>query len=87
MAKSKLKSRARRGGPGVGSSRSAAGRKGGMATLRARGPEFYSEIGRKGGKSRGKSRRAGRRSPPRRGPRGASPRSRRSRGSRAKGNR
>ncbi len=38
--------------------RSAAGRKGGNATLRSRGPEFYSEIGRKGGKSR--SRKAGR---------------------------
>ncbi|BDG06254.1 molybdopterin-guanine dinucleotide biosynthesis protein B [Anaeromyxobacter oryzae] len=36
-------------------SRSAAGRKGGTATLRTRGPEFYSEIGRKGGKSRGAS--------------------------------
>jgi len=33
-------------------SRSDAGRKGGRATLRARGPEFFSEIGRKGGKSR-----------------------------------
>jgi hypothetical protein len=32
--------------------RSAAGRKGGNATLRSRGPEFYSEIGRKGGRSR-----------------------------------
>jgi molybdopterin-guanine dinucleotide biosynthesis protein B len=38
--------------------RSAAGRKGGNATLRNRGPEFYSEIGRKGGRSR--SRKAGR---------------------------
>jgi molybdopterin-guanine dinucleotide biosynthesis protein B len=37
-------------------SRSDAGRKGGRATLRARGPEFFSRIGRKGGKSR--SRRA-----------------------------
>lgn len=37
-------------------SRSAAGRKGGNATLRARGPEFYSEIGRKGGKASGGSR-------------------------------
>lgn len=35
--------------------RSAAGRKGGSATLRARGPEFYSEIGRKGGRSRARS--------------------------------
>jgi general stress protein YciG len=83
MAKSNRRSRSRRGGPRVGSSRSAAGRKGGMATLRARGPEFYSEIGRKGGKSRGKSRRAGAR-PARRASRGASPRSRRSRGSRTK---
>jgi molybdopterin-guanine dinucleotide biosynthesis protein B len=43
--------------------RSAAGRKGGNATLRSRGPEFYSEIGRKGGRSRsrkaGATRRAG----------------------------
>ncbi|WP_242396036.1 molybdopterin-guanine dinucleotide biosynthesis protein B, partial [Anaeromyxobacter oryzisoli] len=33
-------------------SRSAAGRKGGTATLRSRGAEFYSEIGKKGGRSR-----------------------------------
>jgi len=46
-----------RGGRRTGG-RSAAGRKGGNATLRSRGPEFYSEIGRKGGKSR--SRKAGR---------------------------
>jgi molybdopterin-guanine dinucleotide biosynthesis protein B len=32
--------------------RKSAARKGGMATLRARGPEFFSEIGRKGAKSR-----------------------------------
>jgi molybdopterin-guanine dinucleotide biosynthesis protein B len=42
-----------RGGRRSGASRSAAGRKGGNATLRARGPEFYSEIGRKGGKKSG----------------------------------
>jgi molybdopterin-guanine dinucleotide biosynthesis protein MobB len=35
--------------------RSAAGRKGGNATLRNRGPEFYSEIGRKGGRSRSRN--------------------------------
>jgi molybdopterin-guanine dinucleotide biosynthesis protein B len=35
--------------------RSAAGRKGGNATLRSRGPEFYSEIGRKGGRSRSRN--------------------------------
>jgi molybdopterin-guanine dinucleotide biosynthesis adapter protein len=35
-----------------GTSRSGAGRKGGKATLRARGREFFSEIGRKGAKSR-----------------------------------
>jgi molybdopterin-guanine dinucleotide biosynthesis adapter protein len=39
-------------------SRSAAGRKGGTATLRARGPEFYSEIGKKGGRSRAAGSRA-----------------------------
>jgi molybdopterin-guanine dinucleotide biosynthesis protein MobB len=39
-------------------SRSDAGRKGGNATLRARGPEFYAEIGRKGGKKSGSRRRA-----------------------------
>ena len=52
-------SRSRAGRKG-GSSRSEAGRKGGNATLRARGPEFYSEIGRKGGKKSGgaRSRRA-----------------------------
>ena len=43
----------RRGG------RSAAGRKGGNATLRSRGPEFYSEIGRKGGRSRSRKSAAG----------------------------
>lgn len=49
------------GGRRSGASRSAAGRKGGNATLRARGPEFYSEIGRKGGKKSGgaRSRRSG----------------------------
>jgi molybdopterin-guanine dinucleotide biosynthesis protein MobB len=54
------------------STRSAAGRKGGNATLRARGPEFYSEIGRKGGKASGgtRARRSGtvtRKKAPRRG--------------------
>ena len=41
--------------------RSAAGRKGGNATLRSRGPEFYSEIGRKGGRSRSRKQAAMRR--------------------------
>jgi molybdopterin-guanine dinucleotide biosynthesis protein B len=36
-----------------------AGRKGGRATLARRGPEFYSRIGRKGGKSSGNARKAG----------------------------
>ncbi|HET6438735.1 MAG TPA: molybdopterin-guanine dinucleotide biosynthesis protein B [Anaeromyxobacter sp.] len=36
-------------------SRSEAGRKGGRATLRARGPEFFSRIGRKGGMSRSRA--------------------------------
>jgi molybdopterin-guanine dinucleotide biosynthesis protein MobB len=53
------KSSARRGARGGRRStrggRSAAGRKGGNATLRSRGPEFYSEIGRKGGKSRSRN--------------------------------
>jgi molybdopterin-guanine dinucleotide biosynthesis protein B len=35
-----------------------AGRKGGRRTLERRGPEFYSRIGRKGGKSSGGARRA-----------------------------
>jgi general stress protein YciG len=35
-----------------------AGRKGGRRTLERRGPEFFSRIGRKGGKSSGGSRRA-----------------------------
>jgi molybdopterin-guanine dinucleotide biosynthesis protein B len=35
-----------------------AGRKGGRRTLERRGPEFYSRIGRKGGKSSGTGRRA-----------------------------
>jgi molybdopterin-guanine dinucleotide biosynthesis protein MobB len=51
----------RRTGGTVTRSRSEAGRKGGRATLRARGPEFFSEIGRKGGKSRGARSRAARR--------------------------
>jgi molybdopterin-guanine dinucleotide biosynthesis protein B len=44
----------RRGGTKTKSrtSRSGAARKGGKATLRTRGAEFYSEIGRKGAKSR-----------------------------------
>ncbi len=42
----------RRSAGRTGGGRSAAGRKGGNATLRNRGPEFYSEIGRKGGRSR-----------------------------------
>jgi general stress protein YciG len=36
------------------SGRSAAGRKGGMTTKLRKGPEFYREIGRIGGKSRGR---------------------------------
>jgi molybdopterin-guanine dinucleotide biosynthesis protein B len=47
--------------------RSAAGRKGGIATLRNRGPEFYSEIGRKGGRSRSRKAAAGRRGVAKRG--------------------
>jgi molybdopterin-guanine dinucleotide biosynthesis protein MobB len=65
--------------------RSAAGRKGGNATLRNRGPEFYSEIGRKGGRSRSRnaSRAAGRRGAgKKRGRAGARRSSRRSRSSR-----
>ncbi|WP_242339284.1 MULTISPECIES: molybdopterin-guanine dinucleotide biosynthesis protein B [Anaeromyxobacter] len=49
-----------RGSRRSGASRSDAGRKGGNATLRARGPEFYSEIGRKGGKKSRSGARAGR---------------------------
>lgn len=49
------KTRSRGGARGSGGGRSAAGRKGGNATLRARGPEFYAEIGRKGGKRRAKA--------------------------------
>lgn len=57
MAKTNRKGGSSRGGSRSGTSRSAAGRKGGNATLRSRGPEFYSEIGRKGGRSRGAARR------------------------------
>jgi molybdopterin-guanine dinucleotide biosynthesis protein B len=39
-------------------SRSSRGSAGGRATLRARGPEFYSEIGRKGGKRSAAARRS-----------------------------
>jgi molybdopterin-guanine dinucleotide biosynthesis protein B len=46
------KTTTRRKGGRSTKSRSDAGRKGGRATLRARGPEFFSEIGRKGGRSR-----------------------------------
>jgi molybdopterin-guanine dinucleotide biosynthesis protein MobB len=68
------KGSARRGARGGRRSggRSAAGRKGGNATLRSRGPEFYSEIGRKGGRSRSRkaaSRGGGRRSSSRAGSR------------------
>jgi molybdopterin-guanine dinucleotide biosynthesis protein MobB len=62
MAKTTRKSGARSGGRSTRRSgsrgtggRSAAGRKGGNATLRNRGPEFYSEIGRKGGRSRSRN--------------------------------
>jgi molybdopterin-guanine dinucleotide biosynthesis protein B len=55
------KSARKKSGGAVTRSRSEAGRKGGRATLRARGPEFFSEIGRKGGKSRGARSRAARR--------------------------
>jgi molybdopterin-guanine dinucleotide biosynthesis adapter protein len=53
-SRSRTSARSRTGSRSGASSRSAAGRKGGSATLRARGPEFYSEIGRKGGRSRAK---------------------------------
>jgi len=58
MAKTSSRKKA---GRTVTRSRSEAGRKGGRATLRARGPEFFSEIGRKGGKSRGARSRAAQR--------------------------
>lgn len=54
MAKTTKRKGAARGVRGTGG-RSAAGRKGGNATLRNRGPEFYSEIGRKGGRSRSRN--------------------------------
>jgi general stress protein YciG len=73
MAKTTSRTSARQTGT---RSRSAAGRKGGRATLRTRGPEFYSKIGRKGGKSRGlRSRDSGGR-----GAAGRSPASRRAAG-------
>jgi molybdopterin-guanine dinucleotide biosynthesis protein B len=56
MATTMSRKSKRRGGRGTGRSRQSAGRKGGRATLRARGPEFYSEIGRKGGKRSGSRR-------------------------------
>jgi molybdopterin-guanine dinucleotide biosynthesis protein B len=52
------------------SSRTSAARKGGMATLRARGPEFFSEIGRKGARSRRRKAGASRRTTSSRGTRG-----------------
>lgn len=57
MAKTTNRKGGARGGrrSSARSGRSAAGRKGGNATLRSRGPEFYSEIGRKGGKSRSRN--------------------------------
>jgi molybdopterin-guanine dinucleotide biosynthesis adapter protein len=58
----KMTRRSRRGARG---SRQGAGRKGGRATLRARGPEFFSMIGRKGGKKSGARRRASARRPSR----------------------
>lgn len=54
----KMTRRSRRGARRGGGSRQGAGRKGGRATLRARGPEFFSRIGRKGGKKSGARRRA-----------------------------
>jgi general stress protein YciG len=78
----------RRTGRTSGRSRSDAGRKGGRATLRARGPEFFSEIGRKGGKSRSRNARAAaRRSTSRQAGRAATakPRRRSSAGGRRRG--
>jgi molybdopterin-guanine dinucleotide biosynthesis protein B len=80
---SRKSGRARRGASRGG--RSAAGRKGGNATLRNRGPEFYSEIGRKGGRSRSRNqarrmgKRAGRRGTSRAGTRRSKRRTRSSR--------
>jgi molybdopterin-guanine dinucleotide biosynthesis protein MobB len=54
----KMTRRSRRGARRGRGSRQGAGRKGGRATLRARGPEFFSMIGRKGGKKSGARRRA-----------------------------
>jgi molybdopterin-guanine dinucleotide biosynthesis protein MobB len=78
--------RGTRGGrrSGARGGRSAAGRKGGNATLRSRGPEFYSEIGRKGGKSRSRNaRRSAARGGARRGASRAGARSRKQRSSRS----
>jgi molybdopterin-guanine dinucleotide biosynthesis protein B len=83
------KSGARRGArggrrSGARGGRSAAGRKGGQATLRARGPEFYSEIGRKGGRSRSRNaRRSAARGSTRRGSSRAGARSGRKAGGRS----
>ncbi len=51
-------SRARGTGGRGGATVREAGRKGGRRTLERRGPEFYSRIGRKGGKSSGDARRS-----------------------------
>ncbi len=77
----------RKAGQTTGRSRSDAGRKGGRATLRARGPEFVSEIGRKGGKSRSRKARAAKRGAQGQSGRTASakPRSRPGAGSRRRG--
>lgn len=53
----RAKKSARRGGRTRAATVQEAGRKGGRRTLERRGPEFYSRIGRKGGKSSGTSRR------------------------------
>jgi molybdopterin-guanine dinucleotide biosynthesis protein B len=65
-------SRGRRSGAGR------SGSAGGRATLRSRGPEFYSEIGRKGGKRSAAARRKGARSASSRGRKTASSGGRRS---------
>lgn len=54
---SRTRKSARRGGRTRAATVQEAGRKGGRRTLERRGPEFYSRIGRKGGKSSGTSRR------------------------------
>ncbi len=78
MAKTTSRTGRKSGSRGRRSGAKRVGSAGGNATLRSRGPEFYSEIGRKGGKRSAAARRKGARSSSARARKSSSGRGRRS---------